>query len=129
MNKFKRQATCAAFLLFGISITSNIFAQAQISSKPIQLQQTDKSVILKNLDYKTVFIRFHQKDIRFLKMKDIAMDQAVGLKDSQGNLEYAVVNPVIKYKNLQGQQRFIVYIERFGQEMVKLIQGTLHVRL
>ncbi len=123
MNKFKRQVTCVAFLLFGVSITSNIFAQAQSSSTPVQLQQADKKVILKNLDYKTVFMQFHQKEIQFLKMKEIEMDQAVGLKDSQGNIEYAVMNPIISYKNLQGEQRFIAYIERFTQEDGELNTG------
>lgn len=123
MKILKQQFAQHVLLILGISFSPFLFAQEQ-DPFAHQIQQSNvKPTILKNLDYKTVFMQFHQKDIRFLKMKDIAMDQAVGLKDQQGNIDYAVFNPVIRFKNLQGQQRFIVYIERFGQENGEINTG------
>lgn len=94
---------------------------AQIQSSPIQKQNS--TIILKKLDYKTVFIQFYQKDIRYLKMKNIDMDQAVGLKGDDGEVQYAVFNPVQSYHNANGEKCFIVYLEIFQQNDGEITTG------
>ena len=123
MELFNLKNMRKSFLILSISLSADLFAQVQDPFTSQVQQANAKTVILKNLNYKTVFMQFHQKDIRFLKMKEIYMDQSVGLKDPQGNIEYAVFNPIVSYKNLQGEQRFMVHIERFSQENGELNTG------
>lgn len=85
--------------------------------------QSNVAIIVKNLNYKTIFMQFHQKDIRHLKMNDVSMDQAVGLKGKDGKIDYAVFNPVQTYQNVQGEKRFIVRLEIFEQDDGLIITG------
>lgn len=109
-------------LTLGMFLSSKLYAEQSNTIAAIVHLNQSNPVILEKLDYKHVFMKFHQKDLRFLKMKDLT-DQAIGLQNAEGDIQYAVFNPVISYKNLQGEKRFIVYIEKFDQEDGEINSG------
>ncbi len=80
-------------------------------------------IVLKDLNYKTFFMKFYQKDIRYLKMQDVNDVASVGLDDGQGNIRYAVYMPVQNYTNLNGEKRYIVWLQLFDQEDGRINTG------
>ncbi|RKG36555.1 hypothetical protein [Acinetobacter rongchengensis] len=118
----KKTITHFSILTSSILFSSSLFAE-QMQSPKTAVSALNTAIVVKNLDYKTIFMQFHQKDIRYLKMKDISMDQAVGLKGKDGNIDYAVFNPVQTYQNVQGEKRFIVRLEMFEQDDGLIITG------
>ena len=109
-------------LVISLLLPTSLLAEQNTASRTVKTQ-INSAIIVKDLDYKTIFMQFHQKDIRFLKMNNLSMDEAVGLKNKEGNVDYAVFNPVQHYQNLQGEKRFIVRLEIFGQENGEIITG------
>ncbi|MEN8281118.1 hypothetical protein [Acinetobacter gerneri] len=101
----------------GILTTQPSFAATVSAEAPTS------AVILNDLNFKTFFMKFYQKDIHYLKMKSLDEAQAVGLDDGHGNQRYAVYMPVQRYQNLQGEQRFIVWIQIFDQEDGEINRG------
>lgn len=109
-------------LVASILLSPSLFAEQSSLSRTVKAQ-SNPTIIVKNLNYKTIFMQFHQKDIRYLKMNNVSMDEAVGLKGTEGNVDYAVFNPVQSYQNLQGEKRFIVRLEIFGQDNGEINTG------
>ncbi|MEG0483300.1 MAG: hypothetical protein RR575_06055 [Acinetobacter sp.] len=118
----KKTITQFSILISSILLSSSLFAEQMQSSKTA-VSALNTAIVVKNLNDKTIFMQFHQKDIRHLKMNDLSMDQAVGLKGKDGNIDYAVFNPVQTYQNLQGEKRFIVRLEIFEQDNGQINTG------
>lgn len=109
-------------LVTSLLLPTSLLAEQNTASQTVKAQ-INSAIIVKDLDYKTIFMQFHQKDIRFLKMNNLSMDQAVGLKGTEGNVDYAVFNPVQSYQNVQGEKRFIVRLDIFGQDNGEINTG------
>ncbi|SPL69418.1 hypothetical protein [Acinetobacter stercoris] len=98
-----------------ILASSMSFAQSKPEQNPV--------IILKHLNFKSFFMQFYRKEIRYLKMQDQQSDEAVGLDDGKGNVNYAVFMPVQQYKNVQGEERYIVWIQIYEQDDGKINNG------
>lgn len=118
----QKTITPCSILIASILLSPSVFAE-QIQSTKTAVSALNNAIVVKNLNDKTIFMQFHQKDIRHLKMKDVSMDQAVGLKGKDDNIDYAVFNPVQTYQNVQGEKRFIARLEMFEQDDGLIIAG------
>lgn len=119
-KKYIRNNVIVLFL--GFILVSKIFAEQVNTVVVLHPINQISPVIVDKLDYKSIFMKFHKKDLRYLKMKQ-PEGQGVGLINADGKIQYAVFKPIVSYINLQGEERFIVRIEKFDQENGEIING------